>query len=196
MGNAVNICMKRWLTTHTNHIHECCRQANHHTAQSTRDIRTYIPQVPAERHNCTPAPTAQLRTSLIHTRQSNLVAHQQPIQKYFQPISPTAEISTMSQSDTNSAQSHPLSSLATPCDTFPDGSQSLSLVSSRTQTTIQTSLTKYFALKKNYSYHSNPTNTYYLFCDFKLYSLQEIIITNANPGINSLHTSSMCRNLK
>ena len=148
--------MKKWLTTHTNHIQECRRQANRHTAQSTRDIRTFIPSVTTEQHKSTRIPKTPFRTSLNSTRHEHLVAQQQPIQKYFQPISNLSQINPTPQLDTDSIQSHIQSTLTTPTDISTEGTQSLTQTDSRPQLTIQTSLTKYFVLKKKKKHPQHP----------------------------------------
>ena len=127
--------MKKWLTTHTNHIRESRRQANRHTAQSTRDIRTFIPVVTSERYQCTQIPTTPSRTPHISTRQEHLVAQQQPIQKYFQSLSNLPQLN-LTQLDTNSIQSHDQPTLATHTDISTEGTQSQTSTDSGPQRTI------------------------------------------------------------
>ncbi len=78
--------MKRWLRTHTDHIRECRRQADCHTRQHTRDIRTYIPPTPHSRtQTCSTTPSNVTTKTSRTDFQPTLVSRQSTISKYFQP---------------------------------------------------------------------------------------------------------------
>ena len=65
--------MKKWLKTNTVHIRECCRQANNHNKQHTRDICMYIPIVqslPTSTKNNRPT---DLQPTNLNTRIVSLV---------------------------------------------------------------------------------------------------------------------------
>ncbi len=136
--------MTRWLRTHTDHIRECRRQADCHTRQLTRDIRTYIP------------PTSNPRTQTRRTTQSNvttktsrtdslptLVSRQSTIKKYFQPWPAPPN------NQSNTAPPHPSPPQPPTTPTHPH----LSSLSARPiahdhstshRPTLQTAITKYF----------------------------------------------------